>query len=117
MYVTLLFLITPIFCGSFLLPTKYNIIIYQKKISYHPHASEWYKDDEVCALLDIWLQSKDFDATQDDKDIIQRTKARALLPYSHSTINTPLDSDTSQPSWWKAFPKAIVEKLLLAPEN
>ena len=97
-YVTLLFLITPIFHGFFLLPTKYNIILYQKKFSYHLHASEWYKDDEVCALLDIWLKSKDFDTSQDDKDIIQRTKARATLPYSHSTINTPLDLDTSQHS-------------------
>lgn len=98
MYVALLFLITLIFRGFFLLPTKYNIIIYQKKVSYHLHASEWYKDDEVCPLLDIWLQSKEFDASQNDKDIIQRSKARALLPYSHPIINTPLDLDTSQPS-------------------
>ena len=117
MYVTLLFLITLIFRGFFLLPTKYNIIIYQKKVSYHLHASEWYKDDEMCPLLDIWLHSKEFDASQNDKDIIQRSKARALLPYSHPIINTPLDLRHQSALLMKAFPKAIVEKSLLTPKN
>lgn len=60
-------------------------------------------------LVLVW----EFWCLKDDENIIQRTKAKVLLPCRHSTSNTPLSLYSSQSSWWKTFPKTHCREPIL----